>query len=73
MQEHLSLLLYSGPILHLYSRFLPQICLLVFGAHGGQDTQGTLWLEQPLALDWPSFPGQTLAEMGEPWGERVPG
>lgn len=39
------------------------ICLLVVGAGRGQDMQGTLWLEQLLALAWPPFPGETQAEL----------
>lgn len=49
------------------------ICLLVVGAGRGQDMQGTLWLEQLLALAWPPFPGETQAELGARWGGCVPG
>lgn len=35
--------------------------------------QGTLWLEQLLALAWPPFPGETQAELGARWGGCVPG
>lgn len=45
--------------------FSPKYICLCLGQMGDRTRRGH-WFEQRLALDWPSFPGQTLAEIVSP-------